>query len=111
MSDPGPLFRLSRNPSAASVSLRWKAGEIWLDSGDRGEATGRSAPLPSGLSARPERITSVPDDSDAVDLPRSSDARPAATAHVMHDLTSHDEDRPVLIATPSRAPLSIQQRI
>jgi hypothetical protein len=111
MSAPGPLFRLTRDPSKASFPLRWKAGEIWVDSSDPVETTGRSTPSPSGLSTRPERITSVPDDSDAVDLPRFFNACPVATAREMHNRALRDADRPVLIGSPSHAPLSIPQRI
>jgi hypothetical protein len=111
LSDPGPLFRLSRNPSTVSVPLRWKGGEIWVDSDDPGETTGRSTLSPSGLSTRPERITSVPDDSDAVDLPRFFHARPAATVRDMHNRAPRAADRPVLNGSPSRAPLTIQPRI
>ena len=111
MSNPGPLFRISRNPSTESLPLRWKAGEIWVDSGDPGGTACRSTPLHSGLSTRPERITSVPDDSDAADLPRFSTARRAPSAHGIHNLPLRDADKTVLIASLSRAPLSIQQRI
>lgn len=111
LSAPGPLFRLSRNPWTASTSLRWKAGEIWVDSGDPGETAGRNMPSPSGFSTRPERITSVPDDSDAADLPHFSNARPAASACGMSNSALREAYRPVLIDSPSRAPLSIPRRI
>jgi hypothetical protein len=111
MSNPGPLFRISRNPSTGSLPLRWKAGEIWVDSGDPGGTAGRSTLSHSGLSTRPERITSVPDDSDAADLPRFSTARRAPSAHGIRNLPLRGADKTVLIASLSRAPLSIQQRI
>jgi hypothetical protein len=111
LSAPGPLFRLSRNPWTASVSLRWKAGEIWVDSGDPGETAGRNMPSPSDLSTRPERITSVPDDSDAADLPHFSNARPAASACGMRKSALREADGHVLVGSPSRAPLSIPRRI
>jgi hypothetical protein len=111
LSAPGPLFRLSRNPSTASIPLRWKAGEIWVDSGDPGETASRNMPSPSGLSTRPERITTVPDDSDAADLPHFSSARPAPSACGMRNSALREADAPVLIGSPSRAPLSIPRRI
>ena len=110
-SAPGPRFRLSRNPSTASVPLRWKLGEIWVESGNPGEAAGRSTPSPSGLSTRPERILSVPDDSDAAELPRSSKASAANTTHEIPIGHLREADPPVLSGLPSRAPLSTPQRI
>lgn len=110
-SAPGPLFRLSRNPSTATIPLRWKAGEIWVESGDPGEAAGRCAPSTSGLSVRFEQALSAPDDSDADDLPRCSNASAATTAHEAHDGHLRDANSPIFIGPPSRAPLSTPQRI
>jgi hypothetical protein len=109
VSASGPLFRLSHSPSTASVLLRWKAGEIWVDSRDPGE-TLRSTRSTSGLTTHPERITSVHGGSDEVNLPRSS-ARPVAITHESHGCALRDADRPVAIGSPSRVPLSIPQRI
>jgi hypothetical protein len=110
LSAPGPLFRISPGPFMPGVSLRWKAGEIWLDSADPDETARRSARSPSGLSTRPERILSVPDGCDAADIPRSK-AGPVATAVERQDRAFHDADRLVSTSSPSRAPLSIPQRI
>jgi hypothetical protein len=109
MSAPGPLFRLSRGPAAAGVLLRWKAGEIWTNSGDPGE-TLRATRSPSGLSTRPEQITSVPGGSDTVNLPRSG-ARVVTIFHETRRRARRDADTPVSIGSPSRIPLSIPQRI
>ena len=110
VSAPGPLFRLSHGPSTPAVLLRWKAGEIWVDSRGAGGTTFRSTRSTSGLSNHPKRITSVPGGSDRVNLPRSS-ARPAAITHVSHACAFRDADRPVSIGSPSHVPLSIPQRI
>jgi hypothetical protein len=110
MSAPGPLFRLSRGPSTPGVLLRWKAGEFWVDSRGCDETVLRSTRSPSGLSTHPERMTSVRDGCDAIDLPRSS-ARPMSVANDSPGCALRDADRPVSIGSPSRIPLSIPQRI
>jgi hypothetical protein len=110
VSAPGPLFRLSHGPSTPAVLLRWKAGEIWVDSRHPDETTLRRTRSPSGLSTRPERITSVPGGCDAVDLPRAG-ARTVAIAHESQPRALCDADTPVSIGFPSRIPLSIPQRI
>ena len=110
-SAPGPLFRLSRNPSAAGVPLRWEAGEIWVDSHDRDDESGRSSVPHSGLSADGERIASAPSESGTLDLPRFSNARPSAAAREMPDRARRDADGRIRTGSPSRVPLSIPQRI
>ena len=105
VSAPGPLFRLSHSPSTPSVLLRWKAGEIWVDSRDSDETNLESTGSPSGLSAHPGGIRSVPGGSDAVGLPRSS-TQPASAAHDLRDA-----DKLVPIGSPPRLPLSIPQRV
>jgi hypothetical protein len=109
VSAPGPLFRLSHTPSTPGVLLRWKAGEIWVDSRNSDE-TLRGERSPSGLSTRPEQITSVPGGSDAVSLPRSG-ARVVTIVHEGQRRALRDADTPVAIGSLSRLPLSIPQRI
>ena len=79
VSAPGPLFRLSHSPSTTAVLLRWKAGEIWVDSSDPDGAALRGTRSPSGLSTDLGRITSVPRGSEAVSLRRPGARRESAT--------------------------------
>jgi hypothetical protein len=110
VSAPGPLFRLSHGPSTPAVLLRWKAGEIWVDSRDPDGTTFQGTRSTTGLSTHSDRIRSVPGGSDAVNLTRSS-ARPVAMTHESHGRALGDADRLVSIGSPSRIPISIPQRI
>jgi hypothetical protein len=110
VSAPGPLFRLSHSPSTPGVLLRWKAGEIWVDSRDADVAALRATRSASGLSVHPGRITSVPGGSEAVSLRRPS-ARPESVAHHSPGCAYRDAEKPLAIGSPPRLPLSIPQRI
>ena len=110
VSAPGPLFRLSHSPSTPPVLLRWKAGEIWLDSRDPDGAALRRTRSSSGLSTHPGRITSVSGGFEAVSLRRSS-ARPESVAHDSLCRAFRDSEKPLAIGSPPRLPLSIPQRI
>jgi hypothetical protein len=110
MSAPGPLFRLSHRPSTPGALLRWKAGEIWMDSRDPDQPKPQDTRSASGLSTRPEQITSVPGGSDTVNLPRSA-ARLVTSVHESQRRARRGADTPVAIGSLSRIPLSIPQRI
>ncbi len=110
-SAPGPAFRLSRNPDAAGVPLRWEAGEIWVDSHDRDDESSRSSVPQSGLSADDERMSAAPSESGTLDLPRFSSARPSAAARETPDRSRCDAPGRTRTGSPSRVPLSIPQRI
>jgi hypothetical protein len=110
VSAPGPLFRLSHSPSTPAVLLRWKAGEIWVDSRDPDESKLGSTRSPSGLSTHPGRIRSVTGGSEAVSLRRPS-ARPESVAHDSPGRVFRDAEKPLAISLPPRLPLSIPQRI
>jgi hypothetical protein len=110
VSAPGPLFRLSHSPSTPGALLRWRAGEIWMDSRDPDEPTPGDTRSASGLSTRPEQITSIPGGSDTVSLPRSA-ARLVTIVHESQRRALREADTPVAIGSSSRIPLSIPQRI
>ena len=110
VSASGPLFRLSHGPSTPAVLLRWKAGEIWLDSRDPDASKLGSTRSPSGLSTHPGRIRSVPGGSEAVSLRRFS-TRPEIVAHDSFGRAFRDAEKPLAIGSPPRLPRSIPQRI
>lgn len=108
----GPVFRLSPDPSLPKVPLRWRSGEIWLDSDDGDDdASGRRSLPVSDLSADPEAMTALPDDAGALDLPRSSYPPPEPAAHKAPDRSLCERVALERIGSPSRVPLSIPQRI
>jgi len=108
----GATFRLRPDPTPGKAVVRWKSGEIWLETDEESEETEGLTPLPpDGLCADSERLMAMPRDAAAgfpARFPGVGSSR--RSPHLLRTAPREPAEtfRPV---SPSRIPLTIPQRI
>lgn len=108
----GPLFDLRPEPASFKALLRWKSEELWVVSPEESEGVLGEGSLPvQGLSAQPERLTSLPSWTVAFLSSRTLDPRPLLLARSSSRQSLGDAAAPPAFAFLSHSPRSIPQRI
>jgi hypothetical protein len=111
-SAPGPLFSLRPEPSNAKTLLRWRSQEIWVAAQEETVSEPAEGSLPdSCLSDQPEGLTALPREAGTFLPPTPFDPRPALLARNIPARSAGRTAGPSALASLSRLPHSIPQRI